>query len=176
MSRRNAVIAGFATLLLAAPGALAGGAEDFAGTFVRSASAAETQAIDAAVDKAAEAFNPLIRFVARGRLANAAKLPTKLLIAVKGSDLSITKDSQPVRTTRTDGGTLVFTHDGKQTKLTRQIAGNGLTEIARTDDGARTLVYSFGNGGQTLILSATIESNQLKAPMHVSATYRRSGR
>lgn len=172
---RHAVIAGCTALLLIAPGARATGMESFAGTFVRSPSAAETQAIDAAVERAAENFNPLIRFVARGRLANAAKLPAKVIIAVKGADLTIQKDSLPARTTHGDGGVLVFTHEGKQTRLSRQLSAHGLTELAKTDDGARTLVYTFSNDGRTLTLAATIESPQLKTPMAVRATYRRSG-
>jgi hypothetical protein len=156
--------------------AAAAGLQDFAGTYTLSASAAEKQAIDAAVDKAAEQFNVVIRFVARGRLAKAAKPSKRLLITVQGNDLGVQKDDLPMRTTHMDGTPLVFTHDGKSTRMTRQASGNAITETAKVEDGSRTIVYSLGDGGQTLTVSSTIESTQLKTPLRFSTTYHRSGK
>jgi hypothetical protein len=174
MLHRFPALIGSATVvaILSLPSAAAG-LPEFAGTYARTASTAEKQAIEAAVDKAAEQFNPAIRFIARGRLASAAKLPQRLQITVQGAKVGIQKDSLPLRMTLADGTPLVFTHEGKSTRLTRQAGGQGITETATTDDGSRTLVYSLGNDRQTLTVTATIASKQLKAPLHLKSTYHR---
>ena len=152
------------------------GVQDFVGRYAYEGSAAEKQAVNAAVERAAMEFNPIFRLVARPRLEHAAEVYQHLLFVSAGGGLGIQKDSFPMRTCRLDGMPIHFTNDGKATTMSRHLSGSTLVEVSSTEDGTRTMTFQPEAGGKDLMVSVKVESKNLKHPLEYTVTYHRVGK
>ena len=145
--------------------------EGLSGTWVLAMSDAERGAHAAAIDAAAETFSRLIRGIARGRIARAAIVPERYVIADKGDRIAMALDAGPSRETDTAGTSVTFamTERGEDVTLSRTRDGASLTSRATT--GAGSLESHFVRDGSHLSVTFTLRSERLDQPVVYTLSY-----
>ena len=160
-------------LVLISLTARAADVQDFVGTYTYAGSPAERKAVDAEVDRVTVAFPVAVRESVRSQLKGGPWIPKRLRIAVVGDTLGIQKDDQPIHLSKMDGTPLAYTEKGRTTRVSRKWEADALSDVARTDDGVRTLMLRLSDGNAVLTVSATVESRQFKSPFRYTATFQR---
>lgn len=148
-------------------------ASHLTGRYELAVSASELQAtLDAAVEKAAAEFNPLIRGFARSRLQRATNMCQRYEIRVSGDRWTHRCDDDPPLDRVIDATVVSWKPDeGDPVDTTLSVQGDVARVVLKGESGTRTNLFRSDAGG--LDLEIVIESDALDQPMRWTTRYRR---
>lgn len=161
-----------ATPTPATPAVVAPVVSPFEGTWRYSGGAAQQQAMDQAIQRTVQGMGFIIEGMALGRLRDRNPLTPVITIHVANGQLEYTAHARRTYRTALDGTALRTQNPwGEDISLTTRIAGNVLTRVANTSQGARTDVIRVN--GNTLTLNTTVTSPRLPRALNYTLTYQR---
>lgn len=156
-------------LLLARPAA----ADQLTGVYELAVSHDELQAtLDAAVERAAAQFNPLIRGFARSRLQRATNMCQRYELRVQEGSWYHRCDDDPPLQRAIDTSVVSWKPDeGDPVDTTLTVQGDVARVVLKGESGTRTNLFKVDATG--LDLEITIDSDSLDEPMRWTTRYRR---
>jgi len=148
-------------------------ADGFAGDYRFVGGAAERDAVDRAIEEVVGEMNPLVRPVARDRLARGNKVPTELHISRDQDALVVSFDGRK-HTAALDGTTTTVTGTGGDALRYRvEIDAAELRQSFVGEKGRRENKLRLG-GDRKLALQVVVTSPQLPAALRYRLTFQRA--
>jgi len=161
--------------LVAATDARAQAPEEFpfAGTFTYVPE--ESDDVEAAIGRAVEHMNFLVKRIARPRLRNTNVPYGKVTITRTATELSIATDERAPVVSPAAGTPIKWTReDGEVFDVTTVLEGGRLVQSFTAEDGSRENAFTLSPDGDTLTMTVTIRSDRLREPLVYKLLYRRT--
>lgn len=147
-------------------------ASAFAGEYTFVGGQKEQDQIDAAIEKALNEVNPMVRSLGRKRLQETNKIAKQLRIAVEGEAVDIRFDGSG-HSARLDGSTVkAVSPYGDKIKISHRMRGERLIERTDSRQGGRSNTFKLGKDGKVTV-DVQITSSHLPVPVEYRLTYKR---
>ncbi len=146
----------------------------YAGTYRYAESLDHGRAIvRAAMEKAIEKLNPLVRPIARSKLASSDPLIREIGIALPEGRISVTLVGQKTATFSTKAGARekVRNPQGKQVDLTQRFVAGGLEQVFVGEKGRTRSLYALQPDGDRLRVLTRIEGQGVDGPIAYRLDY-----
>lgn len=167
------IVVALAALFVLTP-ALAASPGDYAGTFVLDPAVDNEGARSAAVDDVVQGFSPLIRGIARRRLAAAARMSGSYTFAPDRDRMTISSDAASEWTTALDRTEIPLLSDkGEDFHLSRWMEAGSLHSNARSERGSNGNVFELSSDGQRMTVTTTIDNDRLPKTLVYRVEYLR---
>jgi hypothetical protein len=121
-----------------------------------------------AIDEAIDRLGRFKRNRARSRLAERTSPPPRLTIAIEESTVVVTSGSRRLEVTP-GAAPVEIAGNGGKARVSAQMDDDGLTLLARADEGGRTTVYRAS--GDTLAMEVTMTGPSLAGALRFRSTY-----
>jgi hypothetical protein len=147
-----------------------------AGAYVFAGGAKETDAKDAAIDKATEDMFFAIKGLARSKLREKTPVSASLGIVFGNGNVTVTGAALPSGTSPENGTPVAMKNsDGDPMKLSHRTTPDGkLVQSFVGENGSRTTTFVLSADGKTLVTYVSIDSGKLPKPVRYTLTYRRT--
>jgi hypothetical protein len=142
---------------------------------VYSASADQSERVNAAIEKAVAAMNFIKRPIARGRLKKTN--PSYRQISIVRSDVQIEiqfDDRAPVQMPANGSSVKWTREDGETFDVNADWEEGRLVQTFKAEDGQRVNTFRLGPDGSQLSLHVAISSPQLPSPVEYTLVYERT--
>ena len=126
-----------------------------------------------AMEQAIDQLNPLVRGLARRRLASSDPLVHTITITVAGDRVTVKLVGQKTAsfTTKIGATEKVTNPEGKQVDLTHRFTKEGLEQVFVGPKGSSRTVYSLQPDDRQLVVSTTMKGQQLDTPISYRLVY-----
>jgi hypothetical protein len=144
----------------------------FVGSYKFSGGDRERKAHDEAIEDVVSEMNFLVRSIARKRLREGTRIPSRVEISRKGNQLTLTFDGRVYSAPINGGAVEVETVTGDTVELRYRVSGKRIEQHFAGDDGGRVNVMILGDDGN-LKMKVRVFSSKLPKDLRFELTYSR---
>lgn len=146
----------------------------FAGSYVFVGGQKQRDALEAAIAKATDDMSFITRPIARSRLRDKTQIRANMGFAFGGGNITWTASDVPPAISPEDGSFGQYKSGSDTLKLSQKVNAAGqLIQSFVASDGSRKSTYTLSADGKTLLVSLTVNSTKLPAPVQYSLTYQK---
>lgn len=145
------------------------------GVYVAVKSDAQNQKIiDAGIEQAIEEMSFITRPIAKRKLENTNRASKQIAVKKSGKELTVRHDDRAAVQSEPNGKEFTWTReDGEKFRVSQSETDDEVTQVYRSDDGTKTMVYRFSGDLSKMTLDVKVESPKLAAPLAYSIEYAR---
>lgn len=148
-------------------------AHTFDGEYVFIGGQKERDGLDAAIEAAMEAVNPMVRNLGRKRLQESNPIPQRLAIDVDGDRVQILFDGAGHLASLDGAPIKTQSPQGDKVKVSHRMRGASLIEFIDGVGGERNNDFKLNADGSRLTLTVEITSSQLPVSVEYRLTFKR---
>jgi hypothetical protein len=148
-------------------------AQTFDGEYVFAGGQKERDGLDAAIETAVEALNPMVRNLGRERLKESNPIPQQLAIDVDGDRVQVLFDGKGYLASHDGAQIKTESPQGDKVKVSHRMRGASLAEFIDGIGGKRNNNFKLNDDGSRLTMKVEITSSQLPVPVEYRLTYKR---
>lgn len=127
-----------------------------------------------AIERGIRDMSFVTRPIARRRLRNTNQPYRTIEVALVDGTVATRYDGRPAIVSPADGAAAPWMRDGEPLTVTTRFEAGALVQTFTAEDGVRENVYTLTPDGRRLILSVTLTSPRLPAPIRYQLAYERA--